>query len=752
MKYANVIIDIAHEKVDRPFQYRIPEEFRSLAEVGQEVSVPFGKGNTVRKAYIIELTNQAEWEEDKIKDILALNEKAVSAQTKMIKLAYWMKKRYGSTTITALKTVLPVKKKVKEQQHKDVECLVSDEELQRLIEKCNPYRQSARKHLLEEFLMVKTMPYPLVTGKLNVAPSTIASLQKQGVLSISVSRAYRNPVLRSDVTAKKNILSKEQQYVVDEITKDMQSKTSHVSLLHGITGSGKTEVYMELIERNIAMGKQAIVLIPEIALTFQTLMRFYARFGDRVSVMHSRLSDGERFDQYERALKGELDIMIGPRSALFTPFANLGLIVIDEEHESSYKSEKMPKYHAKEVAEYIAKQENAILLLGSATPSLDSYFKAKNGEYRLFELKNRHHNAMLPCVHVADMRKELKEGNKSFFSQKLKELLLERMVRGEQAMLFINRRGYAGFVSCRECGHVLKCPHCDVSLSQHYSKYRREPNGGEHLVCHYCGYEIPMVNKCPKCGSKYIAGFRAGTERIEEELKKWYPSIRVLRMDADTTKKKEDYENILSAFAAKEADVLIGTQMIVKGHDFPNVTLVGAIAADLSLHAGDYRAAERTFQLLTQAAGRAGRGDKAGEVVIQTYQPDNYSIISASKQDYKRFYAEEILYRQLADYPPVHHMLAIQIYSMNENAGLKLAQQIADELRNRMTKEGLQDIAGPVAAAVAKINDIYRHIVYVKHENNDVLVEAKDLVEEWLKQQELNAQNVQFDFDPINLM
>ncbi|MDE6688104.1 MAG: primosomal protein N', partial [Lachnospiraceae bacterium] len=378
-----------------------------------------------------------------------------------------------------------------------------------------------------------------------------------------------------------------------------------VSLLHGITGSGKTEVYMELIEKNISMGKQAIVLIPEIALTFQTLMRFYARFGDRVSVLHSRLSDGERYDQYERARTGQLDVMIGPRSALFTPFMQLGLIVIDEEHENSYKSEKMPKYHAREVAEYIAKRDHAALVLGSATPSLESYYRALKGEYRLYELKYRPQNAVLPQVYIADMRKELKEGNKSFFSRKLKELMLERLLREEQIMLFINRRGYAGFVSCRECGYVVKCPHCDVSLSQHHGNgmYQKKE---QKLICHYCGYQTDMLMECPECGSPYIAGFRAGTQRIEEELKKWYPSVRVLRMDADTTRKKEDYEKILSSFAAHEADVLIGTQMIVKGHDFPNTTLVGAIAADLSLSVGDYRAAERTFQLLTQAAGRAG--------------------------------------------------------------------------------------------------------------------------------------------------
>ena len=752
-KYANVIVDISHEKVDRLFQYRLPEHLGQTAKVGDEVIVPFGKGNSKRKAYIMELTDESQWEESRIKEIVSINEKAVSMEAKTLQLAYWMKNNYGSTMITAMKTVLPVKKKIKEQQYKCLQCIVEDEILAGLIAKCHPCRQIARRRLLQEFLSVKELPYQLVTGKMNVASSTIHSLEKQGVFQIVTTREYRNPSMRSDRKVEKPVLSGEQQQAVDGILKSMEEAEPGVSLLHGITGSGKTEVYMELIEKNISMGKQAIVLIPEIALTFQTLMRFYARFGDRVSVLHSRLSDGERYDQYERARTGQLDVMIGPRSALFTPFMQLGLIVIDEEHENSYKSEKMPKYHAREVAEYIAKRDHAALVLGSATPSLESYYRALKGEYRLYELKCRPQNAVLPRVHIADMRKELKEGNKSFFSRKLKELMLERLLREEQIMLFINRRGYAGFVSCRECGYVVKCPHCDVSLSQHHGDgmYQKKE---QKLICHYCGYQTDMLMECPECGSPYIAGFRAGTQRIEEELKKWYPSVRVLRMDADTTRKKEDYEKILSSFAAHEADVLIGTQMIVKGHDFPNTTLVGAIAADLSLSVGDYRAAERTFQLLTQAAGRAGRGDKKGEVVIQTYQPDNYGIVNAAKQDYLSFYQEEILYRRLAGYPPAQHMLAVQIFAKEEADGMALAERVAGELSEllseRREKEHTQ-IIGPAPAAVARINDIHRTVLYIKHESKQFLIACKDRIEGMTKAMEQGSQMLQFDFDPMNL-
>lgn len=752
-QYANVIVDISHEKVDRLFQYRLPEHLRQTAKVGDEVTVPFGRGDHVRKAYIMELTDESHFDESRIKEVISINDKAVGLEAKTLQLAFWMKNQYGSTMITAMRTVLPVKKKVREQQYKRLRCTVSDEILTEMADKCHPVRQIARRRLLLEFLSVKELPYRLVTGKMNVAPSTIRSLEKQGILQTVTTREYRNPVLRNDRTMEKPALLEEQRQAVEGILGSMQEAEPGVSLLHGITGSGKTEVYMELIEKNIAMGKQAIVLIPEIALTFQTLMRFYARFGDRVSVLHSRLSDGERYDQYERARTGQLDVMIGPRSALFTPFMRLGLIVIDEEHENSYKSEKMPKYHAREVAEYIAKRDRAALVLGSATPSLESYYKAVGGEYRLYELKHRPQGAVLPQVYIADMRKELKEGNKSLFSKKLKELMLERLLRGEQIMLFINRRGYAGFVSCRECGYVAKCPHCDVSLSQHHAD-GMYPKRQQKLICHYCGYQTDMLTKCPECGSPYIAGFRAGTQRIEEELKKWYPSVRVLRMDADTTRKKEDYEKILSSFAAHEADVLIGTQMIVKGHDFPNTTLVGAVAADLSLSVGDYRAAERTFQLLTQAAGRAGRGDKKGEVVIQTYQPDNYGIVNAAKQDYLGFYREEILYRRLAGYPPVQHMLAVQVFAKEEAAGAELAGRIAKRISALLSGSGEKErtqLIGPVPAAVARINDIHRTVLYMKHESKRFLIECKDRIEEMMKDDTQEERTLQFDFDPMNL-
>ena len=510
---------------------------------------------------------------------------------------------------------------------------------------------------------------------------------------------------------------------------------------------------MELIDGVVRLGKQAILLIPEIALTYQTVSRFAGRFGERVSVLHSRLSAGEKYDQCERAKKGEIDIIIGPRSALFTPFSKLGLIIIDEEHEASYKSESMPKYHAREAAAWLASYYGASVVLGSATPSLESYAASEKGLIKRYELTQRPMGGSLPEVYVEDLRKELKCGNRSIFSRRLQQLLEQRLSAGEQSMLFLNRRGYAGFVSCRACGHVMKCPHCDVSLSEHK---------GGRLVCHYCGYEQPSVKICPACGSKYILGFRAGTQQIEELLHKCYPQARVLRMDADTTRKKGSYDKILAAFANGEADILIGTQMIVKGHDFPNVTLVGILAADLSLHAGDYRAGERTFQLLTQAAGRAGRGTKPGEVVIQTYQPEHHSVRYAAKQDYKGFYTEEMGYRELLAYPPAAHMLAVLVLSETQDGGMALAGRLAElakqdgkpaDGQTGIERDGLNrcvQLIGPAAASIGRIGDQYRTVFYAKSADMEALIGIKDTLEEFLERQALCTESVQFDFDPMN--
>ena len=502
-----------------------------------------------------------------------------------------------------------------------------------------------------------------------------------------------------------------------------------------------------MIAHTIAKGKQAIVLIPEIALTFQTVMRFYNRFGNRVSIMNSRLSQGERYDQYLRAKNGDIDIMIGPRSALFAPFERLGLIIIDEEHETSYKSETIPRYHARETAIERARMNGASVILGSATPSLDSYYHAQNGAYELLELTQRVQEKPLPSCEVIDLRDELKKGNRSILSVRLQELMEDRLEKKQQMMLFLNRRGVAGFMSCRACGHVIKCPHCDVSLSQH--------NNGK-MVCHYCGYEEPEPKTCPSCGSKYISGFKAGTQKIEELVRQRFPQARVLRMDFDTTRTKEAHEQILQAFANQEADILIGTQMIVKGHDFPNVTLVGVLAADMSLHISDFHAAERTFQLLTQAAGRAGRGDEPGNVIIQTYNPEHYAVLSAKAQDYESFYEQEIMYRQLGFYPPVWNLLLVMCTSEDEKKLQFASEKIVCRLKKVLDAEEIFhkkaiQMVGPADATIARVNDVYRKVIYIKTKDYQDLVLLKDRLEYYMKDnKDFGQVSVQFDFNPMN--
>jgi len=745
-KYANIIVDISHEKVDRPFQYKIPGTLQGKIEAGSCVKVPFGAGNKPIKGYVIEVTDRAEYDTGKLKEILAMEEGAVSAKANAIRLAWWMKTTYGSTMINALKTVLPVKKETKRLQKKTVRRLVTGEEAVLLCDRAGEKKQTAKCRLLKELITQEELPFALVSGKLHIGAATLKSMEKQGIIEIHKEDYYRNPVRMTAGQAEKKKLSPAQQEIADTVLSDYENGITGTYLIHGITGSGKTEVYMEMIERMIEKKKAAIMLIPEIALTYQTLMRFYRRFGDRVSVMNSTLSPGEKFDQFERAANGDIDVIIGPRSALFTPFKEIGLILIDEEHETSYKSETMPKYHARETAVQIAKMHGASVVLGSATPSMEAYYRAQKGEYRLFTLKERLAGGKLPTVYTVDLREELKSGNRSIFSVKLRELMQDRLARGKQTMLFLNRRGYAGFVSCRSCGLVMKCPHCDVSLSEH--------KGGK-LVCHYCGYEQPAVNKCPSCGSKYILGFRAGTEQVEELIKREFPQARVLRMDADTTKKKESYEEILSAFANGEADILVGTQMIVKGHDFPNVTLVGILAADLSLSANDYRAGERTFQLLTQAAGRAGRGEAAGEVVIQTYQPGHYSIVHAANQDYEAFYEAEKTYREMLLYPPAAHMMAVQITAKEEEKGEKLSERLAGKIKEdyaetlKTARESVT-VIGPAKAGIGRINDIFRYVFYVKAKKYEDLIQIKDEIEACIFEMQLKQETVQFDFDPMH--
>ncbi|MBO7387013.1 MAG: primosomal protein N' [Lachnospiraceae bacterium] len=737
--YASVIIEISHESLDRTFEYRIPERLEGRIEVGNMVKIPFGKGNRMITGYVTDIKKTSEYPPEKIKELEGVVKNTVSVAEKQVLLAAWMRKTYGSTMIQALKTVLPVKKNVKQLEKRKVILAVSKDEARAELSEATRKNRKAQARLLSELIEAEELPEKLVTGKLNVSKTAITALEEKGILKTEADRVYRNPFSGKGEEGTAKTLSVKQQAIVDSVMKDFYGGVRRTYVIRGITGSGKTEVYMELIKRVVREGKQAIVLIPEIALTYQTAKRFYERFGDRVSVMNSTLSEGEKFDQFERAKNGELDVIIGPRSALFTPFLNLGIIIIDEEHETSYKSEVMPRYHARETAEELARISNATLILGSATPSLEATYRVKKGIYKEFVLDERLNGGELPKVNVVDLREELKSGNRSIFSRKLQELIFDRLGKKEQIMLFINRRGYAGFVSCRACGEVIKCPHCDVSLHQH--------NNGL-LICHYCGYTTESVKICPKCGSKYVSGFKAGTQQIEEKLRQMYPTARILRMDADTTKNKDSYEEILSAFANNEADILIGTQMIVKGHDFPNVTLMGILAADMSLSVGDFRSSERTFELLTQAAGRAGRSEKPGEVVIQTYQPEHYAIVLSAKQDYEAFYEEEIAFRSLMDYPPVSHMLCVLISSKEEERAIGVANDLALGIKKQY--EGVH-LIGPAPAGISRINDMYRYRFYVKDSDEERLNGMKLELEKEFKDPKYKNETIVIDYDPMNM-
>lgn len=744
--YANIIIDISHEKLDRTFQYKIPESLKEQLTPGMQVLVPFGNGSRIIKGYVIELTEEAEFDPDRMKEILSIDMAGVSIEAQLIALAAWIRKNYGGTMNQALKTVLPIKQKTGQREKRTVVLAVSREKAREQLELFTKRHSTARARLMEALLKEGELPYEVVTGKLNITAAVIKAMEEMELLIIQREQDWRNPIHISDQESKRGqsiILNQNQQQIVDTIMSEFRQEKNETCLIHGVTGSGKTAVYIELIQQAVRMGKQAIVLIPEIALTYQTVMRFYQRFGQRVSILNSKMSAGERYDQFLRAKNGELDVMIGPRSALFTPFSNLGFIIIDEEHETSYKSETIPRYHAREVAIERARMSGASVVLGSATPSIESYYKARQGEYRLFELQERVEEKPLPVCEIVDLREELKRGNRSILSERLQELMEDRLKKQQQIMLFLNRRGVSGFVSCRECGHVFKCPHCDVSLSQH--------NNGR-MVCHYCGYEEQTAKVCPECGSKYVSGFKAGTQKIEQVVKERFPGARVLRMDFDTTRNKDGHEKILSAFANQEADILIGTQMIVKGHDFPAVTLVGILAADLSLHIGDFHGPERTFQLLTQAAGRAGRGQEKGQVVIQTYSPEHYSIELAAKQDYREFYEQEMIYRRMMHYPPAGHMLVMLTASKEQIYAEQCSNLLAKKIEQAQEKGRITGVSmiGPTDASVAKVNDIYKKVVYFKHEDYSMLVRIKDALEEFVsRHREFSNVTIQFDFNPM---
>lgn len=741
-----MIVDISVEALDRTFQYRVPEEMKDRVSLGCRVKIPFGRADREISGFVIGLSNEAKWPVEKIKSLTAIDENEIPVEGQLLKLAAWIREYYGATMNEALKTVLPVKKQIKSVEEHWLTFAVSREQAERERDRCRLRHFRAKERLLAGMLEEGgEMTTRLAAKKYNVTKTVVDGLVKQGILLVTDRRRYRNPFQTEPDTSNAIVLNDQQRKVAEHFCRQYRQGIRGTYLLYGVTGSGKTEVYMEMIRQALLLGQQVIVLIPEIALTYQTVKRFQKQFGDRVSVLNSRMSDGERYDQYERAKKGEIDIIVGPRSALFIPFAHLGLIIMDEEHENSYKSESPPKYHAREVALQRAAMAGASVVLGSATPSVETYLAAGEGRYHMYRLTERAGGAQMPQVHVVDLREELKAKNRSIFSRLLQQKIRERLERQEQVILFLNRRGYAGHVSCRSCGFVLKCNHCEVSMTAH----KNHVGEVDTLVCHYCGHAIAMPEVCPECGSPYIAAFGMGTQKVEEMLHRTFSQARILRMDGDTTSGKQGHERVLEPFRRGEADILIGTQMIVKGHDFPNVTLVAALAADLGMYDGDYRSNERTFDLLMQAGGRAGRGQKPGEMIIQTYNPEQYCVEAVRVQDAGLFYENELAYRRMTRYPPYSYMMAVLVLSEDQQCGKKCIGALA-ALAGSAGSE--VSVIGPSEAGLSRAKDRFRYVLYVKAAEETAVTEVKHQMEmfsadaEWEK-----SCSIQYDRNPMSV-
>ncbi|KUP22305.1 primosomal protein N' [Paenibacillus sp. DMB5] len=628
-----------------------------------------------------------------------------------------------------------------------------------------PARSARQKDVLSFLIeMEQMLPMPMkdLLAVLQVTAGTVKALEEKGYIEISEIEVYRDPYRGRDFKPSTPLpLTPEQQKVFTRIARTVDEQQHEVFLLHGVTGSGKTEIYLQCIQRAVDQGRQAVVLVPEIALTPQMVERFKGRFGSGVAVMHSRLSVGERYDEWRKIREGKAMVAVGARSAVFAPFANLGLIIMDEEHESSYKQEENPKYHARDVAVRRAEQGGAAVILGSATPSLESYHAARSQSDIhfspvLLEMPTRALGNALPKVHVVDMRDELKEGNRSMFSRRLHAALESRLEKGEQTVLLLNRRGFSTFVMCRSCGYVATCPECDISLTYH--------SRSDNLRCHYCGHAEPSPKVCPECGSEHIRFFGTGTQRVEEELGKLFPGIRVIRMDVDTTTEKGSHEKLLNQFRDKKADVLLGTQMVAKGLDFPDVTLVGVITADSALNLPDFRAGEKTFQLLTQVAGRAGRHQLPGEVVVQSYTPEHYSIVHASGHDYYSFVREELKHRRALHYPPYCRLILVTLSHEQLPLLLKMAENYALNLQGRarqlrwfasldkLSADAL-DLLGPVASPLPKLKGRYRFQCIIKWRGAiDAIGLARQIAEELEDSLRDNNLQISIDVDPQMLM
>ena len=729
--YAEVIINSEALEIDRPFTYKVPEEFNNEIKIGQIVKVPFGKGNKTSEGFILNLKNDDNIK-FKTKNIAAILVKDPVIDEDDINLIEFLREKTLCKYIDAFRLLIPVgimkgakakKKKVIVLKNEDLSNIKNPDGYKKIIEF---FKTNSGKYTKSELIN----DHSISQYKLNkLIENEVLSIEEESVFRYN-DRVYNKDSAKTLTIEQENII---REYI---------NSDDKMFLLKGVTGSGKTEVYMKLVERVLLEGKSAIILVPEIALTPQMIERFKGRFGVNVALFHSKLSDGERFDEWFRVKEGKAKVIVGARSAIFLPAKNLGLIIIDEEHENTYKSEQNPKYQTKEVAEYLSELKGCKVILGSATPSIETYYRALTGEMKLLELNSRVDNKPMPPMKVIDMRNELKGGNKSLFSRELFIAIQERLKRKEQIILFLNRRGFSTFVSCRSCGYVFKCDECDISMTYH-------KNG--LLICHYCGKTKREPRECPKCHSKYVKFFGAGTQRVEEEVKKYFNNVRILRMDVDTTRDKHSYERIYNTFKNGEADILIGTQMVSKGLDFKNVTLVGILAADMSINIPDYRAAERTFQIITQVAGRAGRGDKQGEVLIQTYTPQHYSLQYAVNYDYEGFYEKEFTVRAMMKYPPFGKLLLINGTSKKEELLKNFMHKITMMIKPLVESCLDIEILGPIPCMISKVKENYRWQIVIKGEFDSYF--SKN-IKEILYDENKNVYNdirISMDINPNNL-
>lgn len=745
---AEIIINSNVKTLNRVFDYNIPKELEEFIRIGSIVLVPFGRGSKLDEGYVINIKEKSDFE---IKDIVKLQDNLITEEK--VELANWMARRYFSNVSECIKLMLPpgtttkvFESRVKEKQISVVFLKKSIEEIELDIQN-NIIKSEKQIKILRFLAQNNGATIQDIQICTEGTRAIVKTLEKHAYVEIKEQIIERNPFINKNIQRdKKYVLTNEQDVAYKSISEYMENGDFGEFLLYGVTGSGKTEVYLQLIEKALDNGKSSIVLVPEISLTPQMVDRFIARFGQEIiAVLHSKLSVGERFDSWQKIRRGEAKIIIGARSAIFAPVQDLGLIIIDEEHDSSYKSEMNPRYNAKEISRKIAYEKSIPLVLGSATPEIPTYFKAKNEEIGLFKLSKRANNSNLPTVKIVDLRQELANGNRSMLSMELYEAIKDNIKNRKQTILFLNRRGFSTFIMCRDCGYTAKCKNCNISLTYHKKE--------EKLKCHYCGYEQGVVKICPECGSEKIRYFGTGTQKLEEEIHKIFPNASTIRMDIDTVTKKNSHEEILNKFKNEGIDILIGTQMIVKGHHFPNVTLVGVIAADSSLNIDDYRAQERTFDILVQVAGRAGRDKLPGKVIIQTYNPDNFSIQYAKKQNYDLFYNTEIKLRKQLKYPPFCDIILFGISGTNEADVKNTSEKIYQKIKNEFEKYNINaQLFNPLPAPIDKIKNKTRWRIIIKGNLNDDIIDIiNNVLKEYYKINNLDTRII-VDVNPNNMM